>query len=118
MGIADIIKNSQTPSPGRGSTPLGPPLDPITGALGAAASAVVGAATGAMGTGSMVQALQATQNLQGAERLRNLPGMLSKPTLPPADSELARLDEASSSALVEMLSNKANEQSIRALPPR
>jgi hypothetical protein len=90
----------------------------LTGLFGSAVGATVsgiGAAMGVMGGGSISRAASEAQNLQGAERLRVIPGMGSKPILPAADMELAKLDEAQGSALVEMLSNKTNEQSIKAL---
>lgn len=115
MGIGDIVRGTSSPAAGGGS-PL--PQDPLTGLSGSAVGATVsgiGAAMGVMGGGSISRAASEAQNLQGAERLRVIPGMGSKPILPAADMELAKLDEAQGSALVEMLSNKTNEQSIKAL---
>lgn len=118
MGISDGIKAPPIPTAGGAGT-FSP--DPVTGLIGSAVgttvgavgSVVIGAATGALG-GSVAQAV-AAQRLQGAERLRSFPGLGSTPQLPAADMDLAKMDEAQSSALLEMLSNKTNEQSIKTL---
>lgn len=80
-------------------------------APGSIAATAVGAAGALRGNGGNAEA----QALQAGQQLLASSGMSGKPRLPEVNEEMAKIDEASGQALLDALSNKTNEQSIKSL---
>lgn len=78
----------------------------------ATAASTVHAATGAIEASPGSERAEA---LQAGARMLAATGLGSKPRLPDFDSGTAKIDEAAGQALMDLLSNKTNEQSIKVL---